>query len=136
MIRCFSLEESIALFHTILRNPWLRQSSMILFLNKKDIFDEKIRYFDLRDHFPSYSGGCCDSVEAKEYILELFLNPVKNLRYVKLKLTLTLVADLDFLTRTQIYSHVTIATDPDNVQFVFAAVKHTILSGIMEEIFR
>ena len=46
------------------------------------------------------------------------------------------MTDLDFLTRTQIYSHVTIATDPDNVQFVFAAVKHTILSGIMEEIFR
>ena len=37
--------------------------------------------------------------------------------------------------RTQVYSHVTIATDPDNVRFVFAAVKHTILSGIMEEIF-
>ena len=94
MIRCFSLEESIALFHTILRNPWLRQSSMILFLNKKDIFDEKIRYFDLRDHFPSYSGGCCDSVEAKEYILELFLNPVKNLRYVKLKLSVRCIKNI------------------------------------------
>ena len=38
-------------------------------------------------------------------------------------------------SRTQIYSHVTIATDPENVMFVFAAVKHTILSGIVEEIF-
>ena len=38
--------------------------------------------------------------------------------------------------RTKIYSHVTIATDPDNVSFVFAAVKHTILSGIVEELFR
>jgi len=110
------LEESIALFVTIIKNPWLRQSSMILFLNKKDIFDEKIQYFDLKDHFPDYNGKFCDSIEAKDFILEKFTNPVKRLR-------------------TQIYSHVTIATDPDNVRFVFAAVKHTILSGIVDEIF-
>merc|ERR1712110_409019 len=110
------LEESTALFHTMLRNPWLRQSSMILFLNKKDIFGEKIRYFDLQDHFPAFTGSCCDSAEAKDFILDMFLTPVKNLR-------------------TKIYSHITIATDPDNVQFVFAAVKHTILSSIMDEIF-
>ena len=47
------LEESVALFRTILKNPWLQSSpeavkSMILFLNKKDIFYEKIQYFHLR----------------------------------------------------------------------------------------
>ena len=41
---------------------------------------------------------------------------------------------LSIIFRTKIYSHVTIATDPDNVSFVFAAVKHTILSGIVEAI--
>ena len=78
-------EESTALFHTILRNPWLRQSSMILFLNKKDIFDEKIRYFDLRDQFPAFTGSCCDSAEAKDFILDMFITPVKNIRSVKLR---------------------------------------------------
>ena len=76
-------EESTALFHTILRNPWLRQSSMILFLNKKDIFDEKIRYFDLRDQFPAFTGSCCDSADAKDFILDMFITPVKNIRSVK-----------------------------------------------------
>ena len=58
---------------------------MILFLNKKDIFffDEKIRYFDLRDHFPAFTGSCCDSAEAKDFILNMFLTPVKNLRSVQ-----------------------------------------------------
>ena len=37
--------------------------------------------------------------------------------------------------RTEIYHHKTIATDPDNVKFVFAAVKHTILTRIVDEIF-
>ena len=55
---------------------------MILFLNKKDIFDEKIRYFDLRDHFPAFNGRSCDSAEAKDFILDMFLTPVKNLRSV------------------------------------------------------
>ena len=47
------LEESVALFRTILKNPWLQSTpdavkSMILFLNKRDIFYEKIQYFHLR----------------------------------------------------------------------------------------
>ena len=53
---------------------------MILFLNKKDIFDEKIRYFDLRDQFPAFTGSCCDSAEAKDFILDMFITPVKSLR--------------------------------------------------------
>ena len=73
-------EESVALFTTILKNPWLRQTSMILFLNKKDVFDEKIRYFDLKDYFPDYCGGFCDSIEAKDFILEKFMSPVRHLR--------------------------------------------------------
>ena len=73
-------DESIALFTCILKNPWLRKSSMILFLNKKDIFDEKIQYFDLKDYFPAYRGRFCDSFEAKDFILDQFLNPGKRLR--------------------------------------------------------
>ena len=67
------LEESIALFKLILKNEWLQQSSVILFLNKKDIFDEKIQYFDLADSFPDYHGKYCDSIEAKDFIVEKFL---------------------------------------------------------------
>ena len=79
-LRKYFPEESIALFTTILKNPWLGKSSMILFLNKKDIFDEKIQYFDLKDYFPDYRGKFCDSFEAKDFILEQFVNPGKRLR--------------------------------------------------------
>ena len=74
------LDESIALFITILKNQWLQQSSMILFLNKEDIFDEKIQYFDLKDYHPDYCGKFCDNIEAKDFILDKFLSPVKRLR--------------------------------------------------------
>ena len=74
------LEESIALFRTILKNPWLQQSSVILFLNKKDIFDEKIQYFDLADSFSDYHGKYCDSIEAKDFILDKFVGTGKRHR--------------------------------------------------------
>ena len=41
------LQESIALFKIILKIPWIKRAAVILFLNKKDIFKEKLRYFDL-----------------------------------------------------------------------------------------
>ena len=67
------------------RNSWLHRSSPLHRhnLNKKDIFDEKIRYFDLRVNFPAFTGRSCDSAEAKDFILDMFLTPVKNLRSVK-----------------------------------------------------
>ncbi|XP_026322422.1 guanine nucleotide-binding protein G(q) subunit alpha-like isoform X2 [Hyposmocoma kahamanoa] len=48
------MEKSKALFKTILRYPWFTRTSMILFLNKKDLFDEKIMYSHLADYFPEY----------------------------------------------------------------------------------
>ena len=50
------MEESLALFETISRYPWFRTSSVILFLNKKDLLEEKIMISDLSDYFPEYKG--------------------------------------------------------------------------------
>jgi hypothetical protein len=46
------MEESKALFRTIITYPWFQQSSVILFLNKKDLLAEKILYSHLSDFFP------------------------------------------------------------------------------------
>lgn len=60
---CFSddvfqnrMEESKALFRTIITYPWFQNSSVILFLNKKDLLEEKIMYSHLVDYFPEYDG--------------------------------------------------------------------------------
>ncbi|XP_043591671.1 guanine nucleotide-binding protein G(q) subunit alpha isoform X6 [Bombus pyrosoma] len=49
------MEESKALFKTIITYPWFQQSSVILFLNKKDLLEEKIMYSHLVDYFPEYN---------------------------------------------------------------------------------
>ena len=48
LIYNFRLDESLYLYITILSNPWLQSGAMILFLNKKDIFQDKIRLFPLK----------------------------------------------------------------------------------------
>jgi len=54
------MEESKALFRTIITYPWFQNSSVILFLNKKDLLEEKIMYSHLVDYFPEYDGKCSE----------------------------------------------------------------------------
>ncbi|XP_033973809.1 guanine nucleotide-binding protein G(q) subunit alpha [Trematomus bernacchii] len=108
------MEESKALFRTIVTYPWFQNSSVILFLNKKDLLEEKIMYSHLVDYFPEYDGPARDAQAGREFILKMFvdLNP-----------------DGDKI----IYSHFTCATDTENIRFVFAAVKDTILQLNLKE---
>jgi len=50
------MHESKALFKTIVSSVWFQNSAVILFLNKKDLLDEKIMYSHLVDYFPEYDG--------------------------------------------------------------------------------
>uniref|UniRef100_A0A3P9MC54 Guanine nucleotide-binding protein subunit alpha n=1 Tax=Oryzias latipes TaxID=8090 RepID=A0A3P9MC54_ORYLA len=106
------MEESKALFRTIITYPWFQNSSVILFLNKKDLLEEKIMYSHLVDYFPEFEGPRRDAQAGREFILKMFLdlNPDKV-----------------------IYSHFTCATDTENIRFVFAAVKDTILQFNLKE---
>lgn len=50
------MKESLALFSTILELPWFKSTSVILFLNKTDILEEKIHTSHLATYFPSFQG--------------------------------------------------------------------------------
>ncbi|XP_056603034.1 guanine nucleotide-binding protein G(q) subunit alpha [Triplophysa dalaica] len=108
------MEESKALFRTIITYPWFQHASVILFLNKKDLLEEKIIFSHLVDYFPEFDGPQRDTQAAREFILKMFveLNPDKD---------------------KIIYSHFTCATDTENIRFVFAAVKDTILQHTLKE---
>ncbi|XP_026029277.1 guanine nucleotide-binding protein G(q) subunit alpha-like isoform X2 [Astatotilapia calliptera] len=107
------MEESMALFKTIISYKWFEESSIILFLNKIDLLEEKIMYSHLVDYFPEYDGPPQDVDAGKAFILDMFvsLNPDE---------------------KKIIYSHFTCATDTDNVRFVFCVVKDHILQGHLD----
>ena len=48
--------ESMKLFDSICNNKWFTDTSIILFLNKKDLFAEKIEKSPLTMCFPEYTG--------------------------------------------------------------------------------
>jgi len=50
------MRESLALFEAIVSYPWFKKSSIILFLNKKDLLEEKIMMSHLSTYFPDYTG--------------------------------------------------------------------------------
>ena len=48
--------ESMKLFDSICNNKWFTETSIILFLNKKDLFEEKIKKSPLTVCYPEYTG--------------------------------------------------------------------------------
>lgn len=114
--------EAIALFEEISNSRWFTHTSMILYLNKKDLFEGKIKKSSIKDaheDFADYTGKPNDYDDGVKYFTDKFLAVNKN-------------------KSKQIFCHVTCATDPDNVKVVFNACKETILrdnlqgSGFME----
>ncbi len=51
------MEESLALFRVILSSDYFRNASVILFLNKTDLFPERLADKPLRDVYPDYKGN-------------------------------------------------------------------------------
>ena len=64
--------ESLAIFEQTCQTKWFANASIILFLNKCDIFKEKIAKRDLRCCFPDYNDGC-DYDAGIRYIQNQFL---------------------------------------------------------------
>ncbi|KAM7534713.1 hypothetical protein Aperf_G00000112374 [Anoplocephala perfoliata] len=103
------MQESLKLFDSICNNKWFTDTSIILFLNKKDLFAEKIKRSPLTVCFPEYPGKQTYE-EAAIYIQASF--EAKNKSQNK-----------------EIYCHQTCATDTNNIQFVFDAVTDVIIAN-------
>jgi len=107
------MHESLKLFKEICNSRWFIDTSMILFLNKRDLFEDKIKRVDLKITFDDYQGGC-NYDNAVAYIKDKFLQQNEN-------------------PRKYIYPHVTCATDTGNIQVVFNAVKDIILHRLLDD---
>lgn len=104
--------ESLLLFDSVVNSRWFIRTSIILFLNKVDIFREKLSRSPLGNYFPDYSGGN-DVNKAAKYLLWRF-NQVNR-------------------AHLNLYPHLTQATDTSNIRLVFAAVKETILNNALRD---
>lgn len=106
------MRESLALFESVINSRWFVRTSIILFLNKIDVFKTKLPKVPLAKFFEEYTGGT-DVNKAAKYILWKFMQANR--------------------ARLSVYPHLTQATDTTNIRLVFAAVKETILQNALKD---
>ncbi len=59
------LQESLKLFKQVMKGKHLQKSTVILFLNKLDLFKEKLEQgSEIKRHFPEYKGIVCIAIAA------------------------------------------------------------------------
>ncbi|XP_063752917.1 guanine nucleotide binding protein (G protein), alpha activating activity polypeptide O, a isoform X2 [Eleginops maclovinus] len=103
------MHESLMLFDSICNNKFFIDTSIILFLNKKDLFAEKIKKSALSICFPEYTGPNTYD-DAAAYIQAQFESKNRS-------------------PNKEIYCHLTCATDTGNIQVVFDAVTDIIIAN-------
>ncbi|KAJ7592439.1 guanine nucleotide binding protein, alpha subunit [Mycena floridula] len=106
------MAESLMLFESIVNSRWFLRTSIILFLNKTDVFKSKLPRVPLEKYFPEYTGGS-DVTKAVRYIMWKFMQANR--------------------ARLSVYPHITDITDCSRVKVVSAAVKETILQNALKD---
>ncbi|XP_060652765.1 G protein alpha q subunit-like [Drosophila nasuta] len=110
------MEESKALFKNIVNSRWFEKSEFVLFLNKIDQFEEKIKKYHMVDYYPLYGDGPKgDSKAARDFIRNMFLS-------------------LNNDNERNIYCHYTCTGDTSNIKLVFAALKDKIMINLLESL--
>ncbi|KAF8186659.1 heterotrimeric G-protein alpha subunit, GPA3-like protein [Pholiota molesta] len=102
------MSASLALFESVINSRWFRRTSIILFLNKVDVFKKKLPKAPLERCFPEYTGGS-DFEKAARCILGKFTQTNR--------------------ARLQIYPHLMDATSMSmiHVRLVKDALKESIM---------
>lgn len=134
------MHESLHLFNSICNHRYFATTSIVLFLNKKDVFVEKIKKAHLSMCFPEYDGEVtvttskCSTFKNNLNISLQRSIPGPNTyedagNYIKVQfLDLNMRRDVK-----EIYSHMTCATDTENVKFVFDAVTDIIIKENLKD---
>lgn len=99
------MTESIKLFSEVTSSQWFKNTSVILFLNKDDLFREKLPRSPLSKLFPEYSGG-----ESYDDALKFIEGKYKEA----------------FGSADVLYTWVTCAIDTQNVERVFFSIRDTV----------
>lgn len=108
--------EALNLFDEIANSKHLRDPAIILFLNKKDLFEDKYKKVPLQRFFSEFAPSTDNFEEGLHFLASQFRK-----RYV------------NFSPNREIYTHFTCATDVHNVNTVFNDVKDIIIRKSLYE---
>ncbi|KAK0191997.1 guanine nucleotide-binding protein alpha-2 subunit [Armillaria mellea] len=104
------MQDAMTIWDSICHSQWFKQTSIILFLNKNDLFEKKIPHSDIKNFFPDYDGETGDVRAGRDYFKRRFTK---------------LATKAGRLKEREIYIHMTTATDTAMLRVVMAAVEGT-----------
>ncbi|EQL02813.1 Guanine nucleotide binding protein (G-protein), alpha subunit [Ophiocordyceps sinensis CO18] len=110
------MREALLLWESIANSYWFTESAIILFLNKMDLFKDKLPGSPITKHgFPDYDGPGDDCKLASKYILDRFRS-------------------LSHDPEKQIYGHFTNATDTNLLKITMVSVQETIIQRNLNQL--
>ncbi|KAJ7989887.1 hypothetical protein DPEC_G00309140 [Dallia pectoralis] len=110
------LSESLNIFETIVNNRVFFNVSIILFLNKTDLLEEKVRSVPMKDYFPEYAGEPYNLPDVQRFLVECFRGKRRD------------------APQKPLYHHFTTAINTENIRLVFRDVKDTILHDNLKQL--
>ncbi|KAL0950556.1 hypothetical protein HGRIS_007360 [Hohenbuehelia grisea] len=102
------MQDAMTIWDSICHSQWFKQTSIILFLNKNDLFERKIPNSDIKNFFPDYDGEPGDVKTGRDYFKRRFAKLAQKAGRSK---------------EREIYIHITTATDTAMLRVVMAAVE-------------
>lgn len=105
------IAESLKLFEEVTSSVWFKDTIIVLFLNKIDLFKDKIKKSPLKNTYPDYTGGN-DFDKAITYIED---------QYKRV-----------YGSNQTLYIKHTCAVDTDNIQHIFHSIKTSIFNSGMD----
>ncbi|KAH7357927.1 guanine nucleotide-binding protein alpha-2 subunit [Plectosphaerella cucumerina] len=110
------MNEALMLWESIANSHWFTKSALILFLNKMDLFKEKISRSPIASHgFTDYHGPQDDWKSASKYFLDKFKALNRN-------------------TEKEIYGHFTNATDTNLLKITMGSVQDMIIQRNLKQL--
>ncbi|KAI9172450.1 putative beta-glucosidase M [Paramyrothecium foliicola] len=110
------MNEALMLWESIANSHWFTKSALILFLNKMDLFKEKLPRSPITEHgFTDYHGPKDDYKAASKYFLDKFRALNRN-------------------PEKEIYGHLTNATDTNLLKITMTSVQDMIIQRNLKQL--
>lgn len=102
------MHEAMMLFESLVNGEWFKKKPIILFLNKIDLFKEKLTLSPVTNHFPDYHGEPTDVDSAAKFFADRFRG-------------------INRILEREIYIHFTNATDTTLLRATMQSVQDMII---------
>jgi guanine nucleotide-binding protein subunit alpha len=109
------MREALMLFESIANSQWFLRSAIILFLNKIDLFKDKLASNPIPKYFPEYTGNPTDPKAACKFFNDKFRSLNRN-------------------PQKEIYTHFTNATDTNLLKITMTSVQDMIIQTNLHQL--